>query len=175
MGRETRGTARRWGRETRPPRCQGVTNRYPVYCMLPNCSATHYRPVAPLGNCPVSTCTGHFPAREGKYITWPVLAPAAALWGFSAGLAASCRQITLSSVDRNGIRPYTIAYDSTGPGGFHDTTTREATPSHSDLLAGMSRTHAIKPAPETPFFFNGGPLPPFVKIMLRVGKSYPRQ
>lgn len=40
VGRETRGTARRWGRETRPPR-RWVTNRYPVHSMLPNCSATY--------------------------------------------------------------------------------------------------------------------------------------
>lgn len=46
VGRETRGTARRWGRETRPPR-RGVTNRYPVHSMLPNSSATHYRPADP--------------------------------------------------------------------------------------------------------------------------------
>ena len=39
VGRETRGTARRWGRETRPPR-RGVTNRYPAHSMLPNSSAT---------------------------------------------------------------------------------------------------------------------------------------
>ncbi len=38
VGRETRGTARRWGRETLPH--QGVTNRYPVHSMLPNSSAT---------------------------------------------------------------------------------------------------------------------------------------
>lgn len=40
VGRETRGTARRWGRETRPPR-RWVTNRYPVHSMLPNSSATY--------------------------------------------------------------------------------------------------------------------------------------
>lgn len=38
VGRETRGTARRRGRETLPH--QGVTNRYPVHSMLPNSSAT---------------------------------------------------------------------------------------------------------------------------------------
>lgn len=39
VGRETRGTAGRWGRETRPPH-RWVTNRYPVHSMLPNSSAT---------------------------------------------------------------------------------------------------------------------------------------
>lgn len=38
VGRETRGTAGRRGRETLPH--QGVTNRYPVHSMLPNSSAT---------------------------------------------------------------------------------------------------------------------------------------
>ena len=42
------------------------------------------------------------------------------------------------------------------PGGFHDTATRGTTPSHSDPLAGMSRTRTSKPPAGLAGFRGGG-------------------
>lgn len=42
------------------------------------------------------------------------------------------------------------------PGGFHDTATRGTTPSHSDPLAGMSRTRTSKPPAGQAVFHGGG-------------------